>query len=129
MSDWTISNIMRVEGFDAITAHTIVTNLPRFEAFLKEIDGYYTIAQQKEKVQDGPFTGMTFVFTGYRDKAAQARIEELGGTVTDAINKSTAFLITKTPQSTGSKMKKARDLGIKIIGPAELSDMLQVGQA
>jgi DNA ligase (NAD+) len=103
----------------------IVTNLPRFEAFLNEIEGYYTIDEPKVAVQDGPFTGRNFVFTGFRDKNAQARIEALGGAVSDVVNKNTDYVVTKDPNSSSTKIQKAKNLGVKVIGPHELSMLLK----
>lgn len=124
MADWTIGNIVKVEGFDAITANIIVDNLPRFYAFLEDIKGFYTLDQPKAKVEGGPLTGKSFVFTGFRDKDAESKIKELGGEVLNDVNKNTTYVVTKDANSTSGKIKKAKNLGAKIINPAELATLL-----
>ena len=64
-----------------------------------------------------PLAGKTFVLTGTlerftRDEAAAA-IEERGGTVTDSVSKKTSCVVAGA--SPGSKLAKARALGIEII--------------
>jgi len=64
-----------------------------------------------------PFVGKTFVLTGTlasmeRDKA-RAVIEDLGGKVTSSVSSKTDYLIVG--EAPGSKLDKARELGIAIL--------------
>lgn len=73
----------------------------------------------------GPFTGKTFVLTGTlptlsRDQAA-ARIEALGGTVSSSVSKKTHFVLAGT--DAGSKLEKARTLGIPVLSEADFLSM------
>jgi DNA ligase (NAD+) len=75
----------------------------------------------------GPLTGLTFVLTGTlpnmsREDAKQ-RIEAAGGKVAAAVSRKTNFIVAGT--EAGSKLDKARALGIGIIDEAELLLMLQ----
>ncbi|MCW5605306.1 MAG: NAD-dependent DNA ligase LigA [Burkholderiales bacterium] len=73
-----------------------------------------------------PLAGRTFVLTGTlpnltRD-AVKARIESLGGRVTGSVSKKTDYLVAGAEP--GSKYDKAVELGIKVIGEAELLALL-----
>lgn len=81
-----------------------------------------------ELEKPGKLDGNTFVLTGTlpsltRD-AAKALIEQHGGTVTGAISSKTNYLIAG--EEPGSKIEKARSLGIKVIGESELLNLLQL---
>jgi len=66
--------------------------------------------------------GQAVCFTGVRDKALEASIVAAGGTIKSSVSRNVTILVCKDPTSTSGKAKKARDLGIEIIG---LDDMRQ----
>jgi DNA ligase (NAD+) len=73
-------------------------------------------------VAGGPLSGQTVVITGTlptlsRTKAT-ATIEAAGGRVTGSVSKSTSFLLAG--EEAGSKLDKARTLGVEVIDEAEL---------
>jgi DNA ligase (NAD+) len=75
---------------------------------------------------DLPFSGKTFVLTGAlksmtRDKAGQ-EIRARGGNVAGAVSKNTDFLVAG--EEAGSKMEKARELGVEIIGEEQFLEKL-----
>lgn len=120
----TAKQIAALEGFEIKTAQTIVDNLPTFLEFLEAIKGHYTIVAPKAKVEGGDLEGISFCFTGFRDPVAKQTIEDRSGVVRDSVNKETTYLVTKDPNSTSSKIKKARDMGVKIISPVDLNQLL-----
>lgn len=103
-------DIAKLEGFEAKTAQTIVSNLPKFLEFLEDIKGHYTIVAPKEKVTGGDLDGITVVFTGIRDKDLEAKIEARSGRIGSSVNKDTTYLVAKDPDGNSSKLVKARDL-------------------
>ena len=89
------------------------------------------IKPQSEKVgataPAGAFAGKTFVLTGTlpsmtREEAA-AKIEAAGGKVSGSVSKKTDYVLAGA--EAGSKLEKARQLGIRILGEAEFLKMLQ----
>ncbi len=73
-----------------------------------------------------PLAGMQFVLTGTlphlsRDEAADA-ISEAGGRVTGSVSKKTDYVVAG--EEPGSKLEKARALGVRTIGEAELLKLM-----
>jgi DNA ligase (NAD+) len=70
----------------------------------------------------GPLAGQTYVITGtlpeLSREAATRLIEEAGGHVTDSVSKKTSAVVAG--ESPGSKLEKARSLGVAVIDEAEL---------
>ncbi len=71
--------------------------------------------------------GKTFVFSGAleemtRDQAS-ALVEERGGKVTSAVSKKTDYLVAGADP--GSKLEKARDLGVEILDEAGFKEVLK----
>ncbi len=74
----------------------------------------------------GALAGKTFVLTGTlptlaRDEAA-ALIREAGGNVTGSVSKDTNYVLAG--ENAGSKLDKARELGVRIVSEKEFFDML-----
>jgi DNA ligase (NAD+) len=74
----------------------------------------------------GALTGLTFVLTGtlptLTREEAKARIEAAGGKVTGSVSKKTHFVVAG--EEAGSKLDKARELGIAILDEAQLLEKL-----
>jgi DNA ligase (NAD+) len=72
--------------------------------------------------EGGALSGLTFVVTGTlagfsRDEVKEF-IEANGGKVTDSVSKKTSYLVRG--EAPGSKLQKAEELGVKVIGEEEL---------
>lgn len=72
------------------------------------------------------FQGKNFVLTGsleqYTRTNAASLIKERGGKVTDSISKKTNYLIVG--KDAGSKLEKAKDLGVKVLNEDEFTALL-----
>jgi DNA ligase (NAD+) len=75
------------------------------------------------------FSGLQFVLTGTLDSMtrdeAKAAIEARGGRVTGSVSKKTAFVVAG--RDAGSKLERARELGVSVIDEAELRARLAAG--
>ena len=80
----------------------------------------------KEESGDERFYGKTFVLTGSLDKytreEASKIIEDFGGKTSSSVSKKTSYLIAG--EDAGSKLKKAKELGVKIISEDEFDAMI-----
>ena len=65
-------------------------------------------------------------YNGSRERAEEvkAEIEKRGGKVTGSVTSKTNYLINNDVNSTSSKNKKARDLGVPIISEKDFLEML-----
>lgn len=84
----------------------------------------------ERKEQEQTLTGKTFVITGSLEHFAnrnelKTKIEELGGKVTASVTKKTDFLINNDQESSSSKNKKAKELGIEILTEEEFLAMIE----
>ena len=81
-----------------------------------------TLEEPRVEASGSAFAGLTVVITGTlpslsRD-AARALVEQNGGKVSDSVSKKTSFVVVG--ENAGSKLEKARTLGVEIIDEAEL---------
>lgn len=73
-----------------------------------------------------PFSGKTFVLTGalptLKREEAAARIEAVGGKVSGSVSKKTDYLVAG--EDAGSKLEKARQLGVSILNEEEFLKLI-----
>jgi len=117
------TSIVAVEGFEEKTATKIVNGYDEFQKFMKELEYIVTI-EPYTPPKEGSLAGMTFVFTGFRDKELEMAVEAAGGKMGSAVSSRTTYLVTNDTTSTTGKTQKARSVGINIIGINELKDLL-----
>ena len=77
-----------------------------------------------ETIENNSLNGMTFVITGklnhFKNRdAIKDKIESLGGKVTGSVSKNTNYLINNDKDSTSSKNKSAKSLGIPILSETD----------
>ena len=87
---------------------------------------------EKEQTEENgtAFAGMAFVITGSVEhfanrKELQALIESKGGKATGSVTSKTTYLINNDTQSSSSKNKKAKELGIPILSEEDFLNLLQ----
>jgi DNA ligase (NAD+) len=77
----------------------------------------------------GRLAGKTFVLTGtlatMTREEATAAIEELGGKVASAVSKKTTYVLAG--EEAGSKLEKARLLGIPVLGESDFREIIDAG--
>lgn len=126
----TVADLEEIEGVGPKVASAVVEffsdpiNLEEVNRLLA-----HGVKPQKMAVKkniDHAFNGKTFVLTGtlqnYTRAAAAAYIKERGGKVTDSVSKQTDFLVVG--EDAGSKLDKAKKLGIQILTEKEFADLL-----
>jgi DNA ligase (NAD+) len=86
-----------------------------------------TFTHEIRKSGAGPLVGKTFVLTGtlpnLAREEAKARIESAGGKVSGSVSKKTNYVVAGA--EAGSKLDKANELGIPVLGEPELLEMLK----
>jgi DNA ligase (NAD+) len=118
-------DILNVRGIGSTIANGVVAYFsdPSGQRLIEKLRrNGVNFTEPRAVVAGGPLSGKTVVITGTlptlsRSKAT-ATIEAAGGRVTGSVSKSTDFLLAG--EEAGSKLEKAKTLGVEIIDEAEL---------
>lgn len=86
-----------------------------------------SINYPNSQTKQSPFTGKTVVLTGtlsnYTRPQATEILEELGAVVTGSVSKNTDYVLVG--ESAGSKLTKAKSLGVEIISEEQFEQMIK----
>jgi len=116
--------LLEVEGVGPIVAQSIVDFFasPPVSAELDRL--LDEVSPQEIEIQEpsrAELTGKTFVFTGTLERfsrpEAQRRVESLGGRASSSLSSRTTYLVHGP--GAGSKLEKARQLGIQLLNERE----------
>jgi DNA ligase (NAD+) len=99
---------------------------PENQSNIEQMLGAGVSIRDEERIADEALAGMTFVLTGALESMtrgeAKARIEALGGKVSSSVSpKTTCVVAGKDP---GSKLEKARQLGLRVLDEAQFVKMV-----
>ncbi|MBR0535796.1 MAG: NAD-dependent DNA ligase LigA [Clostridia bacterium] len=127
--DATIEDVTEIDGMGRISAETLVStlNLPATRSMIEELKSLGLNMENLTVIEDKRFEGMTFVLTGTLEKfgrrEAQEIIEKFGGKASGSVSAKTSIVLAG--ENAGSKLKKANDLGIRVITEAEFEEMIK----
>lgn len=126
--------ISQIEGIGSVIAKS-VTDYFKNEKNQRKLEHLLTyLTFEKMKIETGnPLSGKQFVITGsvnqFENRSAMKEfIENRGGKVTGSVSKKTDYLINNDTESSSSKNKKAKELGIPILSEEDflkLSESVQ----
>ena len=113
--------ISQIEGVGSVIAKSVTDYFKNEEnqRKLKHLLTYLTFEEMKIETGN-PLSGKQFVITGsvnqFENRSAMKEfIEKRGGKVTGSVSKKTDYLINNDTESSSSKNKKAKELGIPIL--------------
>jgi DNA ligase (NAD+) len=94
--------------------------------FIKKLQKNGVIIEKTQKRQVGKFTNTSFVLTGTLSKMsreiAKSKIQELGGKVSESVSKNTDYVVEG--ENAGSKLLKAKKLGVRVLSEKEFLALL-----
>ena len=132
LSKMTKEELMNIEG----VGEKVATSIHEYFSDKKHMDemhrflnlGVTPRKQVTRSFKGHQFEGKTFVLTGSLEKftrtSAASLIKERGGKVTDSVSKKTDFVLVG--ESPGSKLDKARELGIRVLDEKEFEALCQL---
>ncbi len=99
---------------------------PKNRALVEQLRAAGLTLAGKKKQRGTALAGKTFVLTGTlphltRDEAKKM-IEDAGGRVSGSVSKKTDFVVAG--EEAGSKLDKAKELGVRVIGEKEMQELL-----
>ena len=123
LRDATPESLMQVEGIGEVMAHAIhdFFREEHTRQVLDDLVGKHVRPLPEEAAAapsgDASLAGLTFVFTGSLTRFTRERAEELvqrlGARASGSVSKKTSFVVAG--ESAGSKLAKARELGIDVL--------------
>ena len=127
----TVEELSGISGVGGVIAGTFVDyfadedHRDLFKRLLEEVE----IPKEEITEDSRKFEGVNFVITGsvnhFANRAeVKEEIEKRGGKVTGSVTSKTNYLINNDVNSTSSKNRKARELGVPIISEEEFLNML-----
>ncbi len=124
------AELARIPGIGPVVAKHIVAffRQPHNREVIERLRraGVHWEAEEKAAAPK-PLAGKRFVFTGTLSsmsrEEAKRRVEDLGGHVTNSVSKKTDYVVAG--ENPGSKLDKAKQLGVKILDEAEFLALLR----
>ena len=121
----------QIEGVGPRIAQAVVQwfQRPRHREIIEKLRRAGVRLTAERPVEEGPkpLEGLTFVITGTLSRPRgeiAALIEQHGGRVTGSVSRRTSYLIVGESPG-GTKYRRAQELGVPMIGEAELMAMLE----
>lgn len=127
--DATKEEILEIDGMGDVSADTLLKtlSLPETRNMIDELKSMGLNMKNLTVMEDKRFEGMTFVLTGtlqqYGRREAQEIIEKFGGKASGSVSAKTSIVLAG--ENAGSKLKKANDLGIKVITEEEFAELIK----
>lgn len=123
-----VDDLTAVNGVGETLATSVYAWLRRKEkaAILDRLLEHLKVEKDAAPAKNGRFAGKTFVLTGtlvnMGREEAEAKIRALGGSASGSVSKKTSYLVAG--ESAGSKLDKARQLGVQVLSEEEFARML-----
>lgn len=117
--------LISIDGFGQNMAKSYLEFMRINREKIDELLSFITPKIQTQTPQTSQISNKTFVLTGTLSAPRQSfkeRIEALGGRVSSAISSNTDFLLCG--QNAGSKLNKAKELGIEILNETQFNALI-----
>ena len=125
----TKEDVTSIDGIGDVMADTLIKtlSLPETRTLIDDFKAMGLNMKNLTESVDKRFEGMTFVLTGtlskYGRREAQEIIEKFGGKASGSVSKKTSVVLAG--EDAGSKLRKATELGVKIINEEEFEEMIK----
>jgi DNA ligase (NAD+) len=124
----TYEELLTIEDFGEVTAQSVLNYFshPQNIELCQRLIDAGLVAEATQRPKDDRLAGLTFVLTGtlptMTREEAEAKIKARGGRCAGSVSRKTSYVVAG--EAAGSKLTKARELGVPVIDEAELLKML-----
>lgn len=121
-----VSEMALVEGFGEIRARQFREGFDSRWDLIQDLLTVINLKTVSELDQVGTkMAGQAVCMTGFRDADMEKEILSQGGRIASGVNKKTTLLVAKDPGSSSGKAQVARELGLKILSPSDMWNLLR----
>ena len=124
-----VDDLIKIKGIEKKTAENFIKNIDNYLEFIKltkikcNFESLDTKVNKdnknnknsKNSKDNSKLKDINVVFSGFRDKELEKKIENNGGSIKSTITKSVNYLIIKNKDTKSSKIGKAKELNIEVI--------------
>lgn len=127
-----VDDIQGIHGIGGAVAASVrdFFDTPENRRLIERLKAHGLTMKEKARAADGrgkPFDGLTFVVTGtlqgYTREGIHERIKELGGRASGSVSGKTDYVVAG--DDPGSKLAKARKLGVKVLTEEEFNALAE----
>jgi DNA ligase (NAD+) len=131
LQEASLEELSRIEGIGPVLAESVYKffHSPDGRQVIKELEARGVKLREAERTRrqgGADLAGKAFVVTGTLERYSREEIEELirdlGGKTTGAVSKKTSYVVAG--EKAGSKLDKARELGVPVLTEAEFNAMI-----
>ena len=129
IADASLEELTAIDDVGPITAQNIRDwfDAPQSKDLIARLREAGLNFESKQVVSDARFAGLTFVLTGalqlFTREEATEKIETFGGKAASSVSKKTSYVVAG--ENAGSKLKKANELGVKVLTEEEFLEMIR----
>ena len=122
-----IEDLKKIKDIGPVSAESIFRWFREEEnkRFLEKLKKYVDIffSRKKERIFEGKTFVLTGILGGITREEAKSKIRGAGGAVSGSVSSKTDYVVTG--ENPGSKIKKAKELGVKIVSEQEFLGLFE----
>jgi len=120
-----INRLIAIERVGETVARLLLEGLDTRSAIVRELSQELDITEESPKQENGPLQGQSFCITGTLTrprKEIALSIKAEGGKVVSSVSGKLDYLVAG--ETAGSKLDKAKRLGVEVLSEADLAEMI-----
>jgi len=123
-----MGRLIAIDGVGETVARLLLEGLNTRSAVVEELSRELDITEESPKQESGPLQGQSFCITGTLSrprKEVALSIKAEGGKVVSSVSGKLDYLVSG--ETAGSKLDKAKRLGVEVLSEADLAEMIGMG--
>ena len=123
-----MGRLIAIDGVGETVARLLFEGLDTRSAIVEELSRELDITEESPKQESGTLQGQSFCITGTLSrprKEVALSIKAEGGKVVSSVSGKLDYLVSG--ETAGSKLDKAKRLGVEVLSEADLAEMIGMG--